>query len=116
MKRKLKADNAWEKVPHSPTPWRDEGVWCVGDSWGRMLFSYKPSHRTEHYLNAFKPGLPFPQCYGDYHFMLCAVNCHEDLLSVARRLEAILKKAPKKNESELVKLRAIIRHAESNFD
>lgn len=116
MKKRLKADNAWEKVPHSPTPWRDLGCCCVADDWGRMIFSYKPSYRTEHRLNAYKPGLPFPQCYGDYHFMLCAVNCHEDLLSVARRLEAILEKAPKKNESELVKLRAIIRHAESNFD
>lgn len=107
---------AWEDVPHSPTPWRDCGAGVVADDLGRTIFFYKPSHDAEKALRDFAPTDPFPQVYGDFHFLLCAANCHDGLLAATKRLVALLGKAPKKNADEIAKLNLLIARAESNFD
>lgn len=115
-KKQSKQHRAWEDVPHSPTPWRDCGAGVVADDLGRVVFSYKPSHYAEAALRDFMPFQRMPPVYGDYHFLLCAANCHDGLLAAAKRLVALLGKAPKKNADEIAKLNLLIAHAESNFD
>ena len=110
----------WHDVPHSPTPWRDCGCGVVADDLGRTIFCYQPSHDAEAALRRYScdpvQPQPFPQVYGDYHYLLCAVNCHEQLLAAAKRLADILGKAPKKNAAELDELRVLIARADEHFE
>ena len=120
--RKNKSEDrprTWHDVPHSPTPWRDCGYGVVADDLGRTIFFYQPSHDAEAALRRYScdpvQPQPFPQVYGDYHYLLCAVNCHEQLLAAAKRLAVLLCKAPKKNAAELDELRTLIARADEHF-
>lgn len=101
----------WHDVPHSPLPFRDGGAGVFVDANGHVPFRIIPFERRNE-----DPGVVYERFKGDYHYLLCAVNCHEELLTAAKRLADILGKAPKKNAAEIARLQAVIAHAESHFE
>ena len=94
----------WHDAPHSPLPFRDGGCMVfVGDD--------------RHVVGRLVP----PDCHdeetamrnnGNYHYMLCAINCHEALVAAAKRLLVLLEG----RGEDTRELRALVARAEEHFD
>lgn len=97
----------WHDVPHSPLPFRDGGggVFVAAD--GRVPFTIRPFERQNE-----SPGDVYERFKGDYHYMLCAINCHEALVEAAKKL-LMLMEGRKEDTREL---RALIARAEEHFE
>ena len=111
--RKNKSEDrprTWHDVPHSPLPFRDGGAGVFVDANGHVPFSIVPFERRNE-----NPGVVYERFKGDYHYIMCAANCHEDLLAAAKRLAVLLCKAPKKNAAELDELRTLIARADEHY-
>lgn len=94
----------WRDVPHSPLPWRDGGcnvfVGADGHVVGRLARDVFGNEEAALRHN------------GDYHYMLCAVNCHEALVDAAKKLVELLDG----RGEDTRELRALVARAEEHFE
>lgn len=97
----------WREVPHSPLPFRDGGAGVFVAANGQVPFTIKPFERPNE-----DPGEVYGRFNGDYHYMLCAINCHEALVEAAKKLLVLLEG----RGEDTKELRALVARAEEHFE
>lgn len=112
MKKKSKPEaRSWHDMPHSPLPFRDGGAGVFVDANGHVPFKILPfENRNE------SPESVYERFRGDYHYILCAVNCHEELLGAAKGLLEVLEKTKVRVAFDTESLKRLIARAEEHFE